>query len=161
MFVLIQHSPLNQLFLYQLVLTFYSPKYPLISLIRTACLTWNGHLLSQCPQAIQSDAFFLKIHIVVFCKRVPGHSQVVIFIDKTYIESRRTRLAMITINAYPLGVLRRERTQDRIVLFLVRRLKESENTLDIVYVARSGQYGQNARLIEGVCVYTDTRSAPA
>ncbi len=36
----------------------YFPKYPAISFILSVWTTWKGHLRSQCPQEIQSEAFF-------------------------------------------------------------------------------------------------------
>ena len=39
----------------------YSPKYARIFSILTDCSTWKGHRESQCPQPMQSEAFFSRL----------------------------------------------------------------------------------------------------
>ena len=83
-------------------------------------------------------------------ERISGLSKVIILVDKSDVDTNRTRLTVVAINAFPGSFGRRECAYNRIIesifgLFVIR-----EQLLYFVNALRTRKNCQNSRLVEGV-----------
>ena len=90
-----------------------------------------------------------QLVIVVTGQLIPGPGQVVIFVDKPHIQSSRTGLAVITVDAFARRVLGRKGAENGVVPFLRGGGKITKQPLEVGPVPNSGQHRQYPRFIQG------------
>ena len=95
------------------------------------------------------------------CHGIPCHSQVVIFIDQSHIQARRTGLTMVAIHAVPHSLPRRKCTDNRIVPFFGEHIKKSQQIFYILHVPDARQHRQHSRLIQCILDTLITCQRPA
>ena len=81
---------------------------------------------------------------------IPGTGQIVIFIDKPHIQPGRAGLAVVAVHAHPLGSLRRERAQHRIILLFRGSRQKAQHAPYIFPAAHARQHCQHAGLIQRI-----------
>ena len=91
-----------------------------------------------------------QIPIVIPCQDIPGLGQIIILVDEPDMQARRAGCAVVAVDADPLRILGRKGSDNGIIPLLLRCLHKSQNTLQILPAADSGNYRQNSGLIQRI-----------
>lgn len=98
--------------------------------------------------------------IMVTGQLIPGPGQVVIFVDKPHIQSSRTGLTVITIDAFARRVLGRKGAENGVVPFLRGGGKITKQPLKVGPVPNSGQHPDSTPgLSKAYCIHWYSVSA--
>ena len=91
-----------------------------------------------------------QLVVMVLGQRIPGLCQIVIFVDQAHIQSGRTGLAVVAVDAGPCGVFGRKGAQHRVIPLFGRSLQKAQHPLQVLPVPDAGQHGEDPRLIQRV-----------
>ena len=102
------------------------------------------------PAADAVGGVFRELLIVIRRHAVPDFGQIVIFVDKPDIQTRRAGPAVVAVYAGSKSVLWRKGADCGIIPFLLRCGQNAQCVLHILEAADAGQNGQYARLIQRI-----------
>ena len=76
--------------------------------------------------------------------------QIIIFVDQSYVNPRRTGQAVVAVNAASLRGCRRESADHRIILLFRRRIYKAQQVLQILHAPHAGHHAQHAGPVQSV-----------
>ena len=91
-----------------------------------------------------------QLSIMLTRQPISCQRQVIVFIDQSYIQTSRTGLTMVAVNADSLRLLRGKRTQHRVIPFFRRRVTEAQQAFKIAASTDTGQDSQYARFVQRI-----------
>ena len=91
-----------------------------------------------------------KLCIVIGGNGISRQSQIVILVHEANVDTGRTRLTVVAVDAGTSDGIGSEGSDDGIVLFFLSCLQEFENLIQVIHSLHTGNCHQNTGAVDGV-----------